>query len=164
MKQSELKLKLVLPPELPMQHQELVHRLAGIYPPNLYASWQTPLIQETDIARAVIAYLADQKVLYSLSEIESPSVCVETILRIKQFLMDQCGKLDPGSDLAANLRAMSLACQKFLGRVFDRKEIERFGTKKTYWASWVLIILLGELQGVFGVHLATIAAPAPAGY
>ena len=61
------------------------------------------------------------------------------------------------SNLAGNLRAMQAARQKFLTRAFDPKNIERYGTKRTYWASRILISSLGELRGVFGVHLAIIA-------
>ena len=141
-----------------MLYQELANRLADIHSPMLRGSGEPTALEEGNLARAVVAYLASQPVLYSLAEIETPSECIGSIIRTRQFLADQQIKLEPTSNLAGNLCAMHAACQKFLARAFDRKEIERYGTKRTYWASWILISSLGELRGVIGVHLAVVAA------
>lgn len=54
---------------------------------------------------------------------------------------------------------MRAACRKFMTTVQkDEGSIVRFGADRGHYASWVFIGALGELRGVFGLHLASIAA------
>jgi hypothetical protein len=54
---------------------------------------------------------------------------------------------------------MRAACRKFLEAVDDRDGIVvRYGGHPGHWASWRFGGALGELRGVFGVHIARIAA------
>jgi hypothetical protein len=78
---------------------------------------------------------------------------------IRQFLTNEIGSLEPGSELAATLRAMRAACRKFLNSVGDEKgDVIRFGGQRGHWASWVFNGAVGELRGTFGVHVARLAA------
>jgi len=55
---------------------------------------------------------------------------------------------------------MRTACRKFLNTTHDKdRNITRHGGRLGHWASWVFNGALGELRGVFGVHIARIAAP-----
>ncbi len=55
---------------------------------------------------------------------------------------------------------MRAACRKFLDTVqaSDRYDIIRLATHAGHHASWVFIGALGEMRGVFGVHLMQLAA------
>jgi len=89
---------------------------------------------------------------------EVPSYCVASIIEIRQFLTEQLSNLDPSSELGASLRAMRTSCRKFLDTIGVRySEIVRFAFHSGHWASWVFLGALGELRGVFGIHLAKIA-------
>ena len=97
--------------------------------------------------------------LYAFDELEVPSHCVHSVMNIRRFLSSELGKLDAGSEFAANLRAMRAACRKFLERVgVDGCDVTLYASHHGHWASWTFYGALGEMRGTFGVHLARIAA------
>jgi len=54
---------------------------------------------------------------------------------------------------------MRAACRKFLGTVqADDGRIIQHGFSQGHYASWVFLSALGELRGVFGMHVAALAA------
>jgi hypothetical protein len=58
-----------------------------------------------------------------------------------------------------SLRAMRAACRKFLEGTDDPDGIiVRYGGHPGHWGSWRFGGALGELRGVFGIHIARIAA------
>ncbi len=117
-------------------------------------SWNPP---EADVSRAwrVVNFLEDRRVLYVPSEMEVPSHCVTSILEIRSFLTDVLDDLPFESELSQNLRAMRAACRKFLHvAAGDEPRILLNGGRRGDWASWVFNGALGELRGVFGIHLA----------
>lgn len=88
-----------------------------------------------------------------------PSHCVHSVLEIRSFLTAEIGRLDSGSEFAVSLRAIRIACRKFLERVgVDGDErMVLYANHPGHWASWTFYSALGELRGTFGVHLARIA-------
>ena len=90
---------------------------------------------------------------------EVPHHCVESILRIREFLTDEIARLPEEAELASSLRALRAACRKFLDAVNEGEDrIVRFGSHPGHYASWRFNGALGSLRGVFGVHLARLAA------
>jgi hypothetical protein len=141
-----------------MKLQEIMNRLTGISIPVFGISWNPPEPQVT-IARRVITFLEDRRVLFIASEMETPDHCVKSILEIRQFLTNELASLDSSSELSSSLRAMRAACRKFLNIVGDeRGEVIKYGGHSGHWASWVFNGAIGELRGVFGIHIARIAA------
>ncbi|MRH02427.1 hypothetical protein GIY21_19185 [Xanthomonas sontii] len=141
-----------------MKFREIASRLTGISSPVFGVSWNPP---ESDraIARRVIAYLEDRRVLYVPSEAELPEHCIHSVLEIRRFLTNELGSLPPDGSIAQALSAMRAACRKFLETVqADNGVIVRHGSSHGHYASWVFIGALGELRGVFGVHIAALAA------
>jgi hypothetical protein len=140
-----------------MRFKEILSRLTGISVPVFGVSWNPP---ETDraVVKRVVAFLEDRRVLYAPSEMEVPEHCVQSVIEIRGFLTSELGKLEEPSDLADSLRALRAACRKFLDIVQkDGDRIVRFGFSQGHWASWVFNGALGELRGVFGVHVAILA-------
>ena len=141
-----------------MKFSEIANRLTGISTPIIGVSWQ-PTGSETAAARRVAAFLEDRRVLYNPGEMEVPAHCVSSVLQIRHFLTAEIGKLGEKSELAASLRAMRAACRKFLDAVGgEDSEIAPHARKLGHYASWTFYSALGEMRGVFGVHLARIAA------
>lgn len=141
-----------------MNFREVASRLTGISSPVFGVSWNPP---ESDraVARRVLAYLEDRRVLYAPSEAELPEHCVHSILEIRRFLTNELGSLSPDGSIAQSLSDMRAACRKFLDTVqADDGRIIRHGFSQGHYASWVFISALGELREVFGVHVATLAA------
>jgi Family of unknown function (DUF6650) len=90
---------------------------------------------------------------------EVPYHCVESVLRIRDFLTSELGKLDSEKGIARSLRAMRAACRKFLSTVeADDRCIIQFGADQGHYASWIFNGAVGELRGVFGIHIAALAA------
>lgn len=141
-----------------MKFQEITARVTGLSTPIFGAQWNPPESQRA-IARRVIAFLEDRRVLFVPSEMEVPQHCVESILRIREFLTQELGALEPDKPIAQALRAMRAACRKFLTTVeADDRRIIQFGAERNHYASWIFNGALGELRGVFGIHIASLAA------
>ena len=140
-----------------MKFSEIASRLTGISTPLGGVSWQATEL-EVSVARRVVSFLEDRRVLYAPDEMEVPSHCVHSVMDIRRFLSGELGKLHDGSEFAANLRALRAACRKFLERVgVDGREVALYGNHQGHWASWTFYGALGEMRGTFGVHLARIA-------
>jgi len=136
---------------------EIVSRITGFSVPVFGIQWN-PSEAERVLARRVLTFLEDRRVLYSPSQMEVPSHCVESVLRIREFLTAELGKLDAASDIAASLRAMRAASRKFLTAVdVDNRAPIIYGAERGHYASWIFNGAVGELRGVFGVHIALLA-------
>jgi hypothetical protein len=105
-----------------------------------------------------VTFLEDRRVLYAPDELEVPSHCVYSVLEIRRFLTSEIGKLDGKSELASSLRAMRAACRKFLESVGgEGSDTIAHAVQHGHYASWTFYSALGEMRGVFGIHLARIA-------
>lgn len=141
-----------------MKFKEIINRLNGISTPIFGVQWSPSELQVTK-ARRIISFLEDRRVLYNPSELETSEHCVHSIIEIRHFLTSEIGGIDENSELAENLRAMRAACRKFLDTVqADKRQIITYGIERGHYASWIFLSAIGELRGVFGVHIATIAA------
>ena len=90
---------------------------------------------------------------------EVPHHCVHSVIDIRRFLTDELGHLDGDTELAKGLRAMRAACRKFLNTVqADDRDVLGYADLRGHWVSWVFNGALGELRGVYGVHIAQMAA------
>jgi hypothetical protein len=118
-----------------MRFKEILGRLTGLSSPIFGVSWNPPEPDVT-VARRVVAFLEDRRVLYVPSEMEVPEHCVRSVLEIRRFLTTELQSLDSSADLAASLRALRAACRKFMDVVGARSEIVTFGAHRGHWASW----------------------------
>jgi hypothetical protein len=140
-----------------MKFREIISRITGFSIPIFGIQWNPPEA-ECAAAKRVLTFLEDRRVLYIPSEMEVPHYCVESIIRIREFLTDELGKLHSNNELAQNLRAMRSACRKFLNTVQADDHIVQFGAHHDHFASWIFNGAVGELRGTFGIHIACIAA------
>jgi hypothetical protein len=141
-----------------MKFSEIAGRLTGISCPIFGVAWTPPEAHITK-TKKIITFLEDRRVLYAPSEMETPSYCVQSVIQIRHFLTLELTGLDFDSELAKSLRAMRAACRKFLDTAQDdERRIITFGGQFNHWASWVFNGALGELRGVFGIHIAKLAA------
>lgn len=140
-----------------MRFKEILARVTGLSSPVFGVSWNPPE-PEVEVARRVVTFLEDRRVLYVPSEMEVPQHCVQSVLEIRRFLTTELQSLGTGTDLADTVRALRAGCRKFLNTVGARSDIVVFGAHHGHWASWEFNGALGELRGVFGIHLARLAA------
>ena len=140
-----------------MKLKEIAARLTGFGAFGFSANWNPPEAQSI-VAKRVIASLEDKRVLYAPESMEVAGHCIESVLGIREMLTRELGGLPPDAELADSLRALRAACRKFMDTIQpSQREIERHGLSHGHWASWVFMGALGEMRGVFGIHLAIIA-------
>jgi hypothetical protein len=146
-----------------MKASEIASRLTGISTPFGGISW-TPPTPDVEVARAVLAFLEDRRVLYDPVEVEIPQHCISSVLQIREYLTKVLIKQGVSDNLSDHLRAMRAACRKFLG-CFGDPSLDK---QRAFYIShslghynglqdWRLNQALGQLRGVFGVHIAQIA-------
>jgi hypothetical protein len=139
-----------------VKFREIASRLTGISSPIFGVSWNPPAAELT-VARRVIAFLEDRRVLFADESIEVPSHCVSSVLELRRYLTSEIQQL-ADSELCRSLRAMRAACRKFMESVDDRGGIVvRRGFDHGHWASWRFGAALGEMRATFGLHIAKIA-------
>ena len=143
----------------PVRQPRVGKRVTGVSTPFGGVSWETVPDVEKEVLTRLVAFLEDRRVLYNPSEVEVPDHCVESVLRIREVLVDLAGRLDRTSELAATLRHMAGACRGFLDRLPDGLGPGRLGRPDVGWGwnSWVFNQALGELRGQLGVYLAELA-------
>ena len=148
-----------------MRLSEIAARMTGISTPFGGISWNPPTV-DRDVARKVLAFLEDRRVLYVPSEVEVAEHCIESVLDIRLFLTDVIGHGGIADELMTALKAMRGACRQFLDELdikVDKRTglVDRFG-RGMYGHSnglndWMLNQALGRLRGVFGVHVGQLA-------
>lgn len=96
-----------------MKFKEIASRLTGFSVPVFGVSWN-PHEPEIAVARRVLAFLEDRRVLFNPYHLEVADQCVHSVVEIRHFLTEEIGKLSTDSKLADHLRAIRAACRKFL--------------------------------------------------
>ena len=134
-----------------MKFDEITSRLTGISCPVFGVSWNPPE-SERKIARRVITFLENRRVLFSPFEWEMPDHCAQSVIEMRHFLTTELQALDADKELAQSLRAMRAAGRKFLD------DDPRHGSPRRHASRHMLETALGELRGVFGIHIAKLAA------
>jgi hypothetical protein len=141
-----------------MRFRQVLSRITGFSVPIFGVQWNPPEAERA-VANRVLAFLEDRRVLYVPSEMEVPHHGVESVLRIREFLTTELGKLSGTGQLVQSLRAMRAACRKFLDTVGpENGTIVRHGFDHGHYASWEFNQALGEMRGVFGIYIAILAA------
>jgi hypothetical protein len=140
-----------------MKFKEIVSRLTGFSTPVFGVSWDPPQAHIT-IARRVITYLEDRRVLYNPYHLEDPWQCVQSVLDMRKYLTSELGNLAVDEGPAPHLRAMRAACRKFLDSVQEDDGGRR--PHRRHWGpdGWFFNSAMGELRGGVGMHVAALAA------
>jgi len=142
-----------------MTFKEIANKLTGFSIPIFGISW-TPAKLEIEIAKKVITFLEDKRVLYVVYELESPQHCITSIIQIREFLTTQIFDLDEKSDLANILRAMRSACRKFLdsvqGQYYFNKGQGRIDRNLGMGEQIHFYNAMGELRATVGIFIAKI--------
>lgn len=141
-----------------MKFKELVSRITGFSVPIFGIQWSPPEAERA-VAKRVLTFLEDRRVLYVPSEMEVPEHGVQSVLRIREFLTSELGRLTSDGQLADSLRAMRAASRKFLNAVGPADSpVVRHAFDRGHYASWEFNQALGEMRGVFGIYIAILAA------
>lgn len=96
-----------------MKFKEIASRLTGFSVPVFGVSWNPPE-PEVAVARRVLAFLEDRRVLFNPYHLEVADQCVHSVIEIRRFLTSEIGQLADDSKLSEHLRGIRAACRKFL--------------------------------------------------
>jgi hypothetical protein len=149
-------------PNHPLRASDIANRITGFSTPVFGVQWNPPRL-DREVARRVIVFLEDRRVLYEPMQAEMPEYCVESVLEIRAFLTEVLGDGGVATELSGNLRAMRAACRKFMsalqelgsgGALYLPSSAETF---QGFGRSWTFNQALGELRGVFGLHIGKLA-------
>ena len=142
-----------------MKFEEITKRLTGVSCPIFGVQWNPPEAHCT-VAHRVVRFLEDRRVLYVPYDVEIQEYCSRSVIEIRAKLTDELGKLDQGSELFNNVKALRAACRKFLERTqFPGEPRRRLHDRFDHFdvEAQTFFTALGELRGTFGIHLARIA-------
>lgn len=110
-----------------MNYKEIASKITGFSCPIFGISWNPPK-SEIELARRIITFFEDRRVLYNPYELEMPKHCEQSIIEIRQFLTEQLFDINNDSELGKIVRAMRSACRKFLDTIqkeYIQRELER---------------------------------------
>jgi len=138
-----------------MKFTELASRLTGFSVPVFGVSWNPPE-PEVAVARRVLAFLENRRVLFNPYHLEVADQCVQSVLEIRRLLTAEIGRLPGDSKLAEHLRGIRAACRRFVddtrpgsGRILRPYSPGPFES--------AFFTQLGELRASIGVRIAAIA-------
>jgi hypothetical protein len=142
-----------------LKFSEIAGRITGFSTPIFGVSWTPPQL-DRDVARAVIVYLEDRRVLYDPHDIELPDYAVQSVFDIRRYLTEVLARGGIANELGDSLLAMRAACRKFVARVSGEDERGLYVRQSRVhdWERQTFYQALGELRGVFGLHIAQLAA------
>ena len=141
-------------------------RLTGLDVLGFGASWD-PATSDAAVAESLVRYLEDRRVLYAFADVEVAEHCISSVLDIRRELTDILAQGGIDSVLVDSLRAMRASCRAFLERLRLDPTMDQFQIVHAYrdhlagstgLHDWILNQAIGELRGVFGVHLALLAS------
>ncbi len=138
-----------------MKFKEILGRITGFSVSVFGVSWNPPE-PETIVARRVLTFLEDRRVLYNPYHLEVADQCVHSVPEIRRVLTDEIGNLASDSKRVDHLRGIRAACRKFLNDTGR-------GEHRVLQPRWPgpfeaeFFTELGELRARIGLHVAAIA-------
>jgi len=130
----------------------IAFNITGISTSVFGVTWNPPT-DKRKIAQRLIAFLEDRRALYQPYYLEHGPWVTNSILEIRRELTDNLKSCPQDDTLVEPLRAMRAACRKYL----DAVDPHTHRLRHAYQGELFFASALGELRGVFGLHLARIS-------
>lgn len=133
--------------------REVSQHITGISTPVFGISWNPPE-DRRNVVRRLVAFLEDRRALYADLHNEYGPWVEQSVLEMRTELTNTLKSCPDDEQLTGPIRAMRAACRKFL----DHMGPPDSRTRSFYPREAVIWHALGELRGVFGLHLARLCA------
>lgn len=128
--------------------KSIISRLTGISTPIFGVSWHPPDLEQT-VARELLAYLEDRRYLFSPFEQEQCNYVIQSTVETRDRLSEFLPRANRESPLGEGIIAMRSASREFMNKIDAGTRIPSLGFE--------LILALGELRSIYGLHIARIA-------
>jgi hypothetical protein len=125
---------------------------AGAY--GLSAQWEF-VEDDRDLARALILFLEDRRVLFGVRHLEDEYECVRSALDIRKELHGLLLRAKSGKQLEASMRAIQAACRDFV--TAGGRDGERFRGGFVAAGMDPFASALAELRVRVGIHVGLVA-------
>ncbi len=128
--------------------KKIAQTITGVSTPVFGVSWNPPE-DKRDIVRDVVTFLEDKRALYYEYYREYGPWVNDSVLAMRAELTAALKRCADDQELAGPLRALRAACRKFLDKMDPnaRRIHHPYHHEPAIWTA------LGEMRGVFGVHL-----------
>jgi hypothetical protein len=103
-----------------MEYKKILKHITGISTPLFGLQW-TPSVVESDVAREIVVFLEDRRVLYRPDEDEGPSYCRQSVERIREKLTDNLLRFSSSGEINKLLREFRTQCRKFCDEIGSPK-------------------------------------------
>ena len=144
-----------------MRFSEVAARLTGFSTPVFGVSFK-PATSDVAVARGLIAFLEDRRVLYEPTEAEIRRFCIESVIQIRDHLTGALVAGGMSEDLTDHVRGMRASGRAFLSTV-----VAGDAESREFWLpdrrgrsgldDWRLNQALGELRATVGIHIGQLA-------
>jgi hypothetical protein len=132
------------------------YELTGLSFPWLGLQWQKKKKTDKTIARAVINFLEDRRLLFGSRHLEDEIHCVMSAQQIRVFLTERLTNDDMGDDLADVLKAMRATVRKFVEAA--GVDARNFTDRRQGPTADPFSMALGDLRSQIGFYLVALAA------
>lgn len=137
------------------RYQEIARRITGVSCPIFGISWTAPE-GEVTVARRVLTFLEDRRVLYAPTEMEVPFHCVQSVAGVREYVTQELNAAPRGSVLDQALRTVRQACRAFMNEIDD--EVMAHAACVRHYANWRFSSALGRLRAAVGIQVARLAS------
>jgi hypothetical protein len=129
-------------------------RLVGAEALGLAAQWEF-VEDDHDVARELLLFLEDRRLLFGLRHQEDEYACVQSALEIRQELHRLLARAKPKKQLEASMRAIQSACRLFLTAAGPNGD----GFHQGFFAPGMdpFAIALAELRFKVGIHIGLVS-------
>lgn len=126
--------------------------ITGISLPWFGLSWETK-DKERDLARQLIKFLEDRRVLFGISEIETVSECIGSINKIRDFLTTLVINSKEDSQLEQSIQILRKSCRKFMNDISTNRGRMPVHLYNSRFDQNKLFAMLGEMRAVLGKEI-----------
>lgn len=99
-----------------MEYKKILKNITGVSTPLFGLQWSPPIV-ESDVAREIITFLEDRRVLYSPEEEEGPSYCRQSVEQIREMLTERMSRVTSNSEIRKLLSNLRTQCRKFCDEI-----------------------------------------------
>jgi len=136
-------------PQKRIPFKQIALSITGFSTPVLGVSWNPPQ-DKRDIVRRLVTFLEDRRALFQPYDMEYGPWVTGSVLEMRRELTETLKGCPEDAELVEPLKAMRAACRKYL----DETDPHGQRIRHPYFHEFMFAQALGELRGVFGLHLA----------